>query len=332
MRTLKEINRVAAAVGALSLCAVAAASCGIEKQSPPDLAGPSEFGTSIIMTASPDVVARDGVSQSTITLTVRDAGSAGVPGLPLNLSISPGNGGFLSAGQVVTDSSGRAIFTFTAPAVETILNSVTIGATPVGTNFDSAVTRTISIALTGPSAATPSFSVSPQSPQRFELVRFDAGATTFNGSSCGAACVYEWTLGNESTQAGQVVTHRFQQQGVQTVVLEVTAPTGLKTRTQQNITVVAGTPPTAVFTVSPTNPRVGDTVTVNANTSTAAIGATIAEYTWDFGGPASNPLTGTGVIATTQYSIARTFVIRLTLRDSNGLTSTTTKEITVATP
>jgi hypothetical protein len=52
--------------------------CGLEKQQEPDLSGPSDTGVSAELTAAPDVLNADGVSQSVIRLVLRDA-----KGLPL---------------------------------------------------------------------------------------------------------------------------------------------------------------------------------------------------------------------------------------------------------
>src|SRR5687768_7443543 len=59
----------------LALCVTAGAlsvACGIDKATAPALTGPSEFGLSVTMSANPDHLPRDGASQSTVTLTVRD--------------------------------------------------------------------------------------------------------------------------------------------------------------------------------------------------------------------------------------------------------------------
>ena len=327
MKTMSLLRRLVRTASVVALGGVAA-SCGIEKQSAPALAGPSELATSISMTATPDVLSRDGASQATITLTARNADATPLPGLPINLSLNPVNGGSLSASQVTTDAAGRAVFTLTAPSLDTVLNSVVIGATPVGTNFATAVTRSISVALTGPSAATPAFTVTPTSPQRFQLASLNASGTTFEGAAC-STCTYAWTIGSEATLSGQVVNYRFQREATYAVVLEVTAPSGIKTRTQQNVAVSAALAPTAAITFSPSNPRVGDQVFFNGGSSTAPNGATITEYTWDFGG---GQAAATGVSASTTYTAARTYVVRLTVRDSNGQTATTTVSVSVAVP
>ncbi len=327
MRIMNSFSRVAVA-GALGLCAAAMANCGIEKHSTPALAGPSEFGTSITVTVNPDVVSRDGESQAQVIITVRNADGQPVPGLPMALSMSPANGGSLSAAQVTSAADGRAVAIYTAPSLSTPVSTVSIGATPIGGNFENAVMRTARVALSGPSFATPLFTVVPGNPQRFQLTTFDASGTQLNGAACGANCTYTWHMGTEATLTGQFVTHKFQQEQAYVVTLEVTAPGGVVTQSSRNVSVSAASLPVAVMTVSPASPVENQTTFFNGSGSTAGNGATIVEWTWDFG----NGLSGSGVSATSTYATDGTYVVRLTVRDSNGLTGTTTQGITVRNP
>jgi hypothetical protein len=328
MNSIHRSGRFATRLAACLLAGLTAG-CGIDKQTPPDLSGPSEFAASITLTAAPDVLSRDGESTSTITLVARDAGNGAITGLPLMLSLSPVNGGTLSAGQVVTDGNGRATFTFTSPSVSTPVDSVLIGATPVGDNFVNAVMRQVSVALNGPTSASATFTVSPVSPKRFETTTLDASGSRLNGDACNSNCTYAWQIGSEATLTGQAVTYKFQQAQTYTVTLTVTAPGGVQTTTQQSVVVTAATNPTAVITVSPTNAKVGDQIFLSGSSSTAAQGASIAEYTWDFGD--GNSATGASVTHTFP-ALVRTWIVRLTVRDSNGLTGTTTTNVQIAAP
>jgi hypothetical protein len=49
-----------------------ASGCGLDKVPDPDLAGPSDTGVSVELTALPDVLNADGVSQSVVRLVLRD--------------------------------------------------------------------------------------------------------------------------------------------------------------------------------------------------------------------------------------------------------------------
>jgi len=60
-----------AAVVAIGLL-LATAGCGLDKVPDPDLAGPSDTGVSAELTALPDVLNADGVSQAVVRLVLRD--------------------------------------------------------------------------------------------------------------------------------------------------------------------------------------------------------------------------------------------------------------------
>jgi hypothetical protein len=51
---------------------LAASGCNLDKQPEPDLAGPSDTGVSAQLTASPDVLNADGVSESVVRLVLRN--------------------------------------------------------------------------------------------------------------------------------------------------------------------------------------------------------------------------------------------------------------------
>lgn len=311
---------------ALLACAMLSASCGIEKQTPPDLTGPSEFATSVTLTASPEVVNRDGESQSVITVLARNASNEPASGLVVRFGLEPSNGGTLSSSQVTTNSNGTATVVFTAPSTDTQVDNVRVLAYPAESNFDNASARNVLIALAGPDSAEAGFTFSPEEPERFQAVVFNAATTTMAGQQCGSACTYAWDFGGEATATGMIVTYSFRQQQTYIVTLRTTSPGGVTTLTQQTVVVSAGTGPSAAITVSPTAPRVGQTVFLSGAGSTTANGATISEYTWDFG----NGTTGTGVSPTVTYNAAATYVVRLTVRDSNGLTATITSNVVVA--
>lgn len=84
-------------------------------------------------------------------------------------------------------------------------------------------------------------------------------------------------------------------------------------------------PPLAVFTVSTSSGAVPLSVTVNASSSTDAVG--IASYAWDFG----NGATTTGVTASHTYNATGTYVIRLSVTDFAGNIGSTTQSVTAYT-
>ncbi len=136
--------------------------CTMTEQSAPELIGPSEFATSIVVSAAPDLLPTDGRSQALVTIQASDAQAAALRNLSLRIDTRVGGTivdfGTLSARSVVTDASGRARLVYTAPLIVTDTDTgaiVDIGVTPAGTNFANAVTRTVSIRLVPPGVVVP---------------------------------------------------------------------------------------------------------------------------------------------------------------------------------
>jgi PKD repeat protein len=420
IKLLFGIRRVATAALVVAV-SVLATGCALDDADVPSLTGPSEFGLSVTATATPDLLVRDGVSQSVVTLIVRDAQNRPVAGQRLTLGVSPGSAR-LSVGEVVTDANGQATFTVTAPPATALAgDSVIVFATPVGNQSGGSVPRTIEIFLTGvsnTSTPSPSFTVTPASPEVGQVASFDASATTDEGVPCLDSCSYVWTFGNEAVKTGRIQTHAFQGAGVHSVSLTVRDAAGTSASTQQSVIVTAAARPTvsavtvspttpfagqstsftavstaapnhrivsfawqwgdgtsstttnastthtfdrngiyvvtvtatddlgqsasastsvtvgggasASFTFSPTNPQPGDTVQFNGSPSSAAGGATITEYKWDFGDGSTE--TESEPTTSHSYGQARTYVVRLTVTDSAGRTGTTTQNVVVAVP
>jgi len=85
--------------------------------------------------------------------------------------------------------------------------------------------------------------------------------------------------------------------------------------------------PVASFTWSPETPEAGELVTFNGSLSTSN-GGSIVSYAWNFsdGTPIANE---TDPITTHAYTATGTYNVTLTVADSEGLTNSTTKSITV---
>jgi hypothetical protein len=137
-----------------------ASGCALSGTSAPPLAGPSELGLSLLLEARPDVLIQDGISQSRISVTARDANTRPVRGVSLTVDIDRGDlavdSGRLSHRSVTTDDTGRASVIYTAPrwlpGTSTAARTVSILLTPIGTNYANAVSRSVLIRLVPPSA------------------------------------------------------------------------------------------------------------------------------------------------------------------------------------
>ena len=305
--------------------ALLAPACSLDHQSIPTATGPSEFGLSVRITATPQLLPRDGASQAVIVIEVTDADRKPAAGQRLLLSSAAGS---LSASEVSTGSDGRATVRLTAPPVNQGVDTAEIEATPVGLNGQSSESRSVSIGLVGPAFPVPAIVMTPAAAKRFEITNFDASGTTLGGAPCGSDCSYSWTFGGEGTASGQVVSYRFLNEGNYLVKLVVTSKDGVSQTKTLSVNVGSGTNYLAEFTFSPVNPKVGDVVRFDARGIVPPEGVTIKDYNWDFGDGANS----TGVTTQNTYGAARTYTVRLTIVDSAGRTLQTTKTIAISTP
>lgn len=314
-------SRIAVAL-ALS---VSLAACTVHKQSTPPLSGPSTVGLSLNLAASPDVLPRDGNSVSTITISTKNVdGSAAQQRVIVSTTA-----GTLSATDVTTNAAGVATVQLTAPSLNQPVSSGVVSAQPVmasDTGTATSLARTVTVNFTGPGVPVADFTPSTTAPGQYDLVTFDASATTINGAPCGSTCTYAFDFGDGSSATGEVVTHRYSSQGTFVVTLTASAPGGTSATKSETITAGAPKALTAVITFSPGSPAAStDTVHFSGAGSSTPDGATISSYVWDFG----NGQTGTGATASTVYTSANTYTVRLTITDSLGRTATTTTTVTV---
>ena len=332
-------HRISTACTAL-LVAVTLAGCNLKKQEAPDLAGPSEFATSVVVSITPDILTQDGASQSVITITAHDANGQPLRNLPVRVEIRV-NGtvedfGSLSARTVVTGSDGRATLVYTAPpspspAVDNF-TVVEIVATPIGSDFNNSQTRSASVRLVPPGIVIPpdglrpAFTFTPTSPTDHQPVLFDASLSQSPVNN--PIVSYSWNFGDGDTASGKTVTHEFDDAGTFVVRLTVTDGFGRTASTSQTISVDAGNSPTAAFVFSPTNPIPGTTVFFNALASRAAPGRRIVSYAWDFGDGG----TGTGAQTSHLYPVLGTFTVTLVVTDDAGRIGVASQTVEVAFP
>jgi hypothetical protein len=222
-------------LGTLLIVTFIASGCGLDKQTAPSLTGPSGPALSLRLSASPDILRRDGVSRSTITLTALDAQGGPVNGRRFLVRVSslPETGGTLSVEEVVTGSDGRATFQFIAPEADIDVTDATVLATPFSEDFGSTPGSSVRLGILGPAFPSPSFTFTPSSPALLETVTFSASSTTVDGVACLAACTYRWEFNDEATLDGEVVDYAFQNEGFYNVKLTVQS---LKHNTTKTVT------------------------------------------------------------------------------------------------
>jgi PKD repeat protein len=337
----------------LTLAAMALApACTTKKNEAPSLSGPSELGLSLAISATPDVLTKDGVSTSTIVITARNENSQAAGGVGLRVETVVGGAlqdyGRLSTKNVTTGSDGRATVVYTAPSGPASGNSqddeslLTVIVSPAGTNFSNTVSREATIRLVPsgvilPPAGNPvaRFSFAPAAPQEGQDISFDAsasvdcpsGVTTIEqclvvGSKNGLS--YAWDFGDGTTATGVRTTHRYEQVGSYSVVLTVSNDRGRSDRTSQFVNLTAVLRPTAAFNFSPTNPAVGQSVFFNAAQSAAATGHQIVSYDWTFG----DGHEASGITTAHRFGAAGSWAVTLTVTDDLGHFGAATQTVT----
>jgi hypothetical protein len=324
-------------LGVMALTMTAA--CTVKETDAPALAGPSTLATDLSIQASPDTVLWDGSSQSSITVDARGPNNQPVRGLSMRvdmfLGALPADFGTISARTIVTGDDGRARLVYTAPPKPLDGGEgqvLTLGFTPIGTDYSNAARRTVDIKLIPPgvilppnNAPVPAFTFSPGAPSTFSAVFFDASSTKDEGVPCGNNCSYTWSFGDGSSGSGMNVDHEFRSAGTFTVTLRVTDTRGQSAQTSQTLSIAAGTPPTATYVYSPTAPHVSQDIFFTAEASRAANGRRIVAYDWNFG----SGRTGSGVTVSKRYDTPGSYVVTLTVTDDAGQQGTVSQTISV---
>lgn len=136
---------------------------------------------------------------------------------------------------------------------------------------------------------------------------------------------YDWDFGKGTGGTGITVSKAYDVPGTYTVTLKLTDDAGT-IGTASKPVVVNSAQIQPAFTIEPAAPVVNQPVVVNASSSTST--SPIVSFSWNFGANAT-PATGSGVSASTQYSLAGSKVITLTVTDNQGRTASSTKVVAV---
>lgn len=317
-------------------CVVAAAStaCTLEEPPVPALSGPSGIANAIALSASPHELPRDGSSSATVTVTATDVSGGPLAGQRIALSVNPADAP-VSATEVTTDASGRAAFTVTSPPAGSSASAIAIAATPLG-GFSDLSSRSLSIALLGgptetaPPPTVTAITASPASPVVDASASFSVTAAAATGRQI---TQYTWTFGDGTPTVVTTLpttTHAFVDPGSHVITVTATDDLGQTTSLSSSVTVITGV--TASFTMSPTNPEVGDLVRFDPLSSTIPAHISVKEYRWDFGNGSTETTTPQSPVGFTTFTAARTYTIRLTVIDTKGRTTTTTQTVSVSEP
>jgi len=176
--------------------------------------------------------------------------------------------------------------------------------------------------IIGETVATPPmalFTASRTTALAGESITFDASTSDDLDGNIES---WDWIFGDGGVGTGEIVQHAFATNGTYTVTLTVKDDEHLANSTQ--VTIIVIDYPIAGFSYLPSEPLVDQTINFDAAASDP-VGGTITSYTWKFG----DGQTGTGRTTTHSYLTTGTFTVNLTVTDSEGLTNSTTKTVTV---
>jgi PKD repeat protein len=231
------------------VAAIGAAGCSVSEQQVPSLTGPSEFGTSIALSAGPEILPQDGVSQSFVTATVRD--TAGRPQKEVALRWSAITSGTnapvaLNTTTSLTDAKGEATVVVTAPRMPALQpftpETITVQVAPVSGDAAAAYTRFVTIRLQPPATATnvlaPRFTVTPVPARVGVDVRFDASASTTPEYTVITRYVWNFGDGAGDVTSTPTTSHVYTEERVYPVTLTITNNAGNSAQVGQSLSVL----------------------------------------------------------------------------------------------
>ena len=185
-------------------------------------------------------------------------------------------------------------------------------------------TTTHSLSVNGFASPTASFSWSPLTPALNTAVTFTdtsiAGSGTINS--------WSWNFGVGSTPTTSTShtpsTVSYSSNGQKLVTLTVTDTNGKTSTTNRQVNAGNVVAPTADFTISNSNPNVGETVTFT-DVSVPGSSGTINQWAWNFGDSATSAVQN----PTHSYTAPGIKTVTLTVTDSLTHTSTVTHTVVV---
>ena len=175
-----------------------------------------------------------------------------------------------------------------------------------------------------PSPPVASFSYSPAHVSTTDTVEFTDSSTDADGQ----VVAWAWDFGDGSTADVQNPQHSYSHSGTYTVTLVVSDDDGSVSAAAKQEIVVANSAPTAMFKVSPADPRVAVATTFDASASYDVDGS-IVSYAWDFNG--DGVFDAEGASSDVQYTFSEvgdvTVILKVT--DDEGTTAVVKKSLTV---
>jgi PKD repeat protein len=174
---------------------------------------------------------------------------------------------------------------------------------------------------------TVDFLFTPSNPGINQTIFFNASSLT--KPAAGRTIVsYEWDFGKGTTGSGATVTKSYDTVGTYQVTLKVTDDAGAVGFKTIPVTIGTTANPTAKLTASPTtNINTSTDVFFDASTSTPSA-APIVQYRFTWGDGTADLVTQSST-ATHRFSRAATYVVTVTVTDSEGRQHTASVNVTV---
>ncbi len=164
-----------------------------------------------------------------------------------------------------------------------------------------------------------SFTVNPEQGNPPLEVKFDASESY---DPDGRLVSYAWDFGDGGQGSGVTTSHTYTSQGRFTATLTVTD--NEKQSSSSSREIMAGTPPQAKFSASPTSGPSPLVVEFDASASYDPDGY-VKSYSWSFG----DGTQGSGVTASHKYTSEGVRIATLTVTDNTGLTDSTSIDIEI---
>jgi len=297
----------------------------------PALSGPSSLSITLNVTATPDRISQDGSAQSSIQVQAIGPDGKPLSGLPIRMDIFSGGTmfdfGSLSTKSIVTGSDGIARVVYTAPPPSTTqtINTVTVRATALGSDAQTANSFNVDIRLmpTGvilPPAdpPVPAFTISPQPVALNVPSTFDASTSTpGNGST--SITSYQWNFGDGGTASGRVVTHTYTTTGTFSGTLTVTNDRGVSANLPIAVTLGGDTSDafSGDWITSPAGAVAGQAILFNADAVKTTPGHQVTVFNWNFGDLDTTQPTS-GFLVTHTFANAGTYNVVLSVQDDLG--------------
>ena len=163
------------------------------------------------------------------------------------------------------------------------------------------------------------FTYSPSGPTTQKIIQFNDIST----DSDGYISSWSWNFGDGNTSIEQNATHKYANNGIYSITLEVTDNYGATNETAQQISIL-NVGPTADFDYSPKSPT--DLQNVTFTDTSIDLDGKIVDWSWGFGDGKSSTLKN----SSHKYDDNGTYTVTLVVTDDDGASDSTSQQIPIS--